>query len=144
MSPVFTKHHVSCPINVILTWPIGTVNGYTAFLNDDVNKYIKQILTAWRIFLQSKDSTLFLSDTLKIGWFSDTAMAHSNVEFLDETGTIMSQDFFDVFDADTTMEHFGYDSWDAYFSRELKPGACPVTAPNDGKVIVKAIFLVST
>ncbi len=138
MPPVFTKHHVGCPINAILTWPMGTVNGYAAFLDDDVNKYIKRILTAWRIFLQSKDSALFLNETPEVGWFSERAMGSSNVEFLDETGTLTSQDFFDVFDADKSKEHFGYDSWDAYFTRELKPGARPVTAPTDGKVIVNA------
>ena len=138
MPPVYTKHHVGCPINAILTWPMGTVNGFAAFLDNDVNKYIKDILTAWRIFLQSKDSVLFLTDAPGVGWFSDRAMSNSNVEFMDESGSLTSQDFFEVFDADPKQEHCGFNSWDAYFTRQLKAGARPVKSPLNGKIIVNA------
>ena len=40
MPPMYTEHHVGCPINAIFTWPMGTVSGYAAFLDNDVNQYI--------------------------------------------------------------------------------------------------------
>ena len=138
MPPIFTEHHVGCPINAILTYPMGTVEGYAAFLDNDVNVYIKGILAAWKGFLQSEDSALFLNKTPLIGWFTDKAMASSKVVFLNEDGKIQTQTFLEVFDADPSEEHFGYKTWDAYFTRGLKEGIRPVASPEDNKVIVNA------
>ena len=76
MPPMYTEHHVGCPINAIFTWPMGTVSGYVAFLDNDVNQYIKNILSMWKGFLLSEDSTRWLNETPKIGWFSKEALEH--------------------------------------------------------------------
>lgn len=73
-APIYTQHHVGCPINAILTWPMGTVAGYSAFLDDKLNVYLKDILTSWTLFLQSEDSAKHLDTTPGIGWFCDDAM----------------------------------------------------------------------
>lgn len=125
MPPVFTQHHVGCPINAILTFPMGTVSGYAAFLDDDVNTYLKKILTTWKTFLQSEASTLWLNETPKIGWFSDEAMEHV-------------PDFKKLYKCDPAKPHYGFTSWDAYFTREFRDGVRPVASPNDNKVIVNA------
>ncbi len=138
MPPIFTVHHVGCPINAIFTYPMGTVEGYAAFLDNDVNRYIKRILVAWKTFLQSENSALFLNKTPLIGWFSERALEHSNVTSMDGYGKVVTQNFFEVFDADPEKKHYGYSSWDAYFTRGLKEGARPIASPDDDKVIVNA------
>ena len=139
MPPIFTKHHVGCPINAILTYPMGTVEGYAAFLDNDVNKYVKRILVAWKTFLQSKDSALFLNETPFIGWFCGRAIDNSDITFMDELGVPQTQKFFEVFVADPNdKKTYGYSSWDDYFTRALIEGVRPIASPDDDKVIVNA------
>ena len=125
MPPVYTQHHVGCPINAILTWPMGTVSGYAAFLDDDVNKYLKSILSYWKTFLQSEASTLWLNETPKVGWFSPEAMKET-------------PHFVELYKCDPSQPHYGFTSWDGYFTREFRDGVRPVASPNDNKVIVNA------
>ena len=139
--PIFTIDNVSAgvPINAILTYPMGTVEGYAAFLDNDVNKYVKRILVAWKTFLQSKDSALFLNETPFIGWFCGRALDNSDITFMDELGVPQTQKFFEVFVADPNdKETYGYSSWDDYFTRALIEGVRPIASPDDNKVIVNA------
>lgn len=125
MPPMYTQHHVGCPINAILTWPMGTVSGYAAFLDNDVNCYLKDILSTWKEFLQSEESTRWLDKTPKIGWFSKEAMQNY-------------PKFVEMYKCDPTKPHYGFSSWDAYFTREFRDGVRKVASPTDNKVIVNA------
>lgn len=126
MPPVYTKHHVGCPINAILTWPMGTVSGYAAFLDDDVNVYIGAILRKWKEFLQSPYSTKWLNKDPNYGWFGLKAMPDGTKEF--EI----------TYKCDPSKENFGFESWDAYFIREFRDGVRPVESPDDNTIIVNA------
>lgn len=125
MPPMYTDTHVGCPINGILTWPMGTVAGYAAFMDDEVNIYIGRILTAWRIFLQSEDSREHLNTEEPRGWFCPTAMTKQ-------------EDFVETYRCDPEKKYFGFDSWDDYFTRRLRKDARPVASPDDPNVICNA------
>ena len=138
MPPIFTKHHVGCPINGVLTWPMGTVSGYAAFLDDEVNAYIGEILSVWKDNLQKPASVKHLNETEPYGWFSPTAMASSDVTILVAPCEYVTQSFFDVFEVDDKAPNYGFTSWDAYFTRQLKDGARPVESPHDNNIIANA------
>ena len=53
---------VGFPINAILDWPMGTIGGYAAFLNINVNHHPKNILNEWGTFLKSPASCYVLNE----------------------------------------------------------------------------------
>ncbi|KAI0750815.1 Phophatidylserine decarboxylase-domain-containing protein [Daedaleopsis nitida] len=115
------EHHVSLPINAILDWPMGTPAGYQMFTNKEVNQHFKKILDVWCKFLTSGDSCAVLDDSDK-GWFGRVAME------------AMEVDFVQTYVCDTSKPHWGFTSWDSFFTRQFRPGARPVDFPQDDVV----------
>lgn len=116
---------VGCPINAIFDWSMGTAAGLAAFLSPQVNGQLKRVLTAWARFLSSCDSAYVLNDDTRKGWFgmeARRAMPSFEHEFI----------------CDPALPHWGFRSWDAFFVRELRPGARPLAAPDDDRVIVNS------
>jgi phosphatidylserine decarboxylase len=114
---------VGCPINAILDWSMGTAAGTAVFLNERVNAQLKKILNGWGRFLSSSDSTYVLNDDPHKGWFgadARAAMPHFEREFV----------------CHPDRPHWGFRSWDDFFTREFRPGVRPVAAPDDDRVIV--------
>ena len=115
---------VGFPINAILNWPMGTAGGFAAFLNDKVNTSFKNILNHWAIYLKSKESCYALN-TSENGWFGPGAMQHM-------------PNFTEEFKCNPREPHFGFKSWDDFFTREFHEGVRPVASPSDQSVIVNA------
>ena len=44
----------------------------------------------------------------------------------------------DDFVCDPSMPHYGFASWDDFFTRQFRPNARPVACPDDDKVVVNA------
>jgi phosphatidylserine decarboxylase len=116
---------VGCPINTIFDWSMGTAAGMAAFLNPRVNAQLKAVLNAWARFLRSSDSTYVLNDDPHKGWFGADAMrAMPNFER--------------EFVCDPRAPHWGFRSWDDYFTRHLREGVRPVADPGNDRVLVNA------
>ncbi len=115
---------VGFPINAILDWAMGTQAGFAAFLNDRVNRQFKKMLNEWGLFLKSADSTSVLNDT-NSGWFGPKAMAKM-------------PHFAEDFVCDPAKPHYGFTSWDDFFTRRFRSGVRPVASPDDPDVIVNA------
>jgi phosphatidylserine decarboxylase len=115
---------VGCPINAILDWAMGTHAGFAAFLNDRVNAQLQKMLNEWGTFLRSADSASVLNDSAA-GWLGPGAMARM-------------PHFAEDFACDPAAPHYGFTSWDDFFTRRLRPGARPVASPGDPDVIVNA------
>jgi len=115
---------VGCPINAILDRAMGTHAGFAAFLNDRVNWQFKNMLNEWGLFLKSADSVGVLNDT-DSGWFGPKAMAKM-------------PHFAEDFVCDPAKPHYGFTSWDDFFTRRFRPGVRPVASPADPDVIVNA------
>ena len=109
------------PIYAILFRTMGTVSGRAAFLNATVNHHIKNILNVWLKYLQSPESCYVLTTN---GWFSTRAME------------CMGGNFERDFICDPRKPHYGFTSWDDFFTRQLQPNIRPVAYPDDNKVIV--------
>ncbi|KAJ7381819.1 hypothetical protein OS493_038868, partial [Desmophyllum pertusum] len=111
---------VGFPINVILNWPMATTAGFAAFLNDKVNRLFKNILNYWGSFLSSPDSCYVLSKDPRHGWFGEDAMK-------------AMPNFAKEFKCNPLAEHYGYTSWDDFFTREFRDHPVPirpVASPN--------------
>jgi len=116
---------VGCPINAIFDWSMGTPAGMAAFLNERVNAQLKKVLNAWGRFLSSRDSTYVLSEDPRRGWLgADALQAMPNFE----------RDFV----CDPKKPHWGFRSWDNFFTREFRAGIRPVAHQADDAVVVNA------
>ena len=116
---------VGFPINAILNWSMATPGGFAAFLNDKVNAQLKHVLNQWGVYLKSKESTYVLNDGPN-GWFSEPAIKD------------MGGNFAGTFVCDPKAPHYGFTSWDDFFTRLFQPNVRPVADPNDENVIANA------
>lgn len=116
---------VGFPINAILNWPMATVGGFSCFLNDKVNAQLKKILNQWGVYLKSPDSTYVLSDDPTSGWFGRDALE-------------AMPGFAEDYKCDPSAPHYGFTSWDDFFTRVFREGIRPVASPEDDNIIANA------
>jgi phosphatidylserine decarboxylase len=122
MAPEFGGDQVATPLGAILDWTMGTRAGFAAYRDPRVNAMIKKILSAWSEFLSSGDSLYALNDSPS-GWKCAQARAAIGIE---------------QYKHDPKDEHWGFTSWNDFFTRRFKDGERPVACPDDDKVIVSA------
>ncbi len=123
MAPEFGESSmVATPLGAILDWTMGTPAGFAAFRDPRINAMLKKILTAWCKFLSSPDSLYVLNDSPS-GWKCAAARRAIGIE---------------QYEHDPQDEHWGFGSWNDFFTRRFKDGARPVASPHDDGVIVSA------
>ena len=122
MAPEFGDQNVTLPLGAILDWTMGTPAGFAAFRDPKVNAALKKILTAWCDYLNSPESLYVLNDSPS-GWTSDAARRAIGIE---------------QYEHDPADPHWGFTSWNDFFTRRFRDGARPVAAPEDDDVIVAA------
>jgi phosphatidylserine decarboxylase len=123
MAPEFGESSmVGTPLNAILDWSMGTPAGFGAFRDPRINAMLQRILGAWCEFLSGPDSLYVLNDS-PTGWKSPEAQRKVG----------MGQ-----YEHDERGEHWGFGSWNEFFTRRFKDGERPVASPADDKVIVSA------
>ena len=122
MAPEFGGHMVATPLGAILDWTMGTPVGFAAYRDPRVNAMIKKILSTWCEFLNSGDSLYVLNDSPS-GWKCAEARAAVGIE---------------QYEHDPKDEHWGFASWNDFFTRRFAGGERPVASPEDDKVIVSA------
>ena len=125
-APEFNKTGlVGFPINAIFDWSMATPAGYTAFLDERLNKQLKKVLNHWGKFLQSKDSVYVLNSHPRNGWFGVEAKKEM-------------PNFDKEFKCDPLLPHHGFTSWDDFFTRQFRANVRPIADPGDNNVIVNA------
>jgi phosphatidylserine decarboxylase len=117
-----TDSMVMTPIGAVLDWSSGTRAGFEAFRDPRINTALKKILDAWCQFLDSPDSRYVLTDSPG-GWRSAEAREAIGIE---------------QFQHDPDDEHWGFRSWNDFFTRRFTDSVRPVAAPDDDGVIVSA------
>jgi phosphatidylserine decarboxylase len=116
MAPEFGEDAmVATPIGAILDWAMGTPAGFAAFRDRRINAMLKKILTAWCEFLCSHDSLDVLNDSPS-GWKCAAAQKAVGIEQYEHA---------------PSDEHWGFASWNDFFTRRFKDGQRPVASPND-------------
>jgi len=123
MAPEFSQDAmVVTPLGAILDWTMATPAGFAAYRDPRVNAMLKKILTAWCDFLSSGASLYVLNDSAS-GWKCPAAQRAMSIE---------------QYQHDPGEEHWGFASWNDFFTRHFKDGERPVASPEDDKVIVSA------
>ncbi len=111
---------VGVPLNAVIDWCMGTPAGFAAFRHDQVNNMFRKILQVWCEFLSSPASRSVLNDS-PTGWKCAAARRSTKI---------------DQFVIDPDDEHWGFKSWNDYFTRKFRPSQRPIADPDDDKVIV--------
>jgi phosphatidylserine decarboxylase len=113
---------VTTPLTAILDWTMGTEAGFAAHRDPRIIAMFRKILNAWSEFLSSEDSLYVLNDSPS-GWMSENARQVVGM---------------DDYEHDPLAEHWGFTSWNDFFTRRLTSTSRPVAAPDDDKIIVSA------
>lgn len=116
---------VGFPFNALLDWSMATNAGWAGFLDKEVNQHFKAMLNEWAIFLQSSKSASVLNDDAKSGWFGEDAQKAMPT-------------FVSDFKCDPKKDHYGFKSWDDFFTRQFNEDVRPIADLNNDKVIVNA------
>jgi phosphatidylserine decarboxylase len=122
MAPEYGDQSVTLPLAAILDWTTGTDAGFAFYRDPRVNVMLKKILNVWCDFLNSKDSLYVLNDS-ETGWTSEAARRAIGIE---------------QYQHDTRDPHWGFTSWNDFFTRRFHEDARPVAEPDDDSVIVSA------
>jgi len=113
---------VGTPFSAILIWTMGTPAGFAAYRNVKINAMFRELLCVWTGFLDSENSRYVLNPS-ESGWQSEEAMKQLHME-----------DYI----YDPHAPYWGFSSWNQFFTREVKPGARPISGKGDDKVVVAA------
>ncbi len=121
--PFSTDELVGCPINALLDWPMCMPSGFAFFQFPQVNDRLRAVLEQWSRFLSGPESRRYLTTSSPTGWFSPEAAKHVDMS---------------LFDCAPDEPHYGYQSWNDFFTRKLKPGIRPVAGPGDPAIVTSA------
>lgn len=122
-APEFTGHYyILLPIQVALDWALASPVGFAASLNTKLNSMIEKILNAWCDFLNTEDSLYVLNDG-KTGWMCEAAKQLIQI---------------DNFQHAPNQPHWGFKSWNDFFTRKFKPGVRPVEEPDNNDSVNSA------
>ncbi|KAE8388465.1 Phophatidylserine decarboxylase-domain-containing protein [Aspergillus alliaceus] len=115
-------------------YALPTVSGYAAFIDPEVNSMLKKVLDVWGEFLSSSESVSVLT-TSSTGWFGTEA-----IRKLTSTANVggTTYAFDELYICDPTAPHYGFPSWDAFFTRTFRENIRPVASPEDDTVIANA------
>lgn len=122
LAPEWGQAMVSLPFGAILDWTMGTPAGFAFYRDPRVNAALRDVLNAWSAFLDGPDSLAVLNDSPS-GWMNDEAREALHME---------------RFQHDPAAPHWGFASWNDFFTRRLAEGARPVADPDDDAVVVAA------
>jgi phosphatidylserine decarboxylase len=125
---------VGVPMNAILDWPMGTISGIAAFGRPDVNAVIKKVLDTWGAFLKSPESVTHLNSEPD-GWLSPYALNSLTRKAADGNEPVP---FEQTYNCDPSAPHYGFTSWDDFFTRTYREGVRPIESPDDDSVIANA------
>jgi phosphatidylserine decarboxylase len=111
------------PMSSLFVYMMMTPAGEAVFRNDAFNDAIRKILKDWCSFLDSPESRYVLN-TGEHGWLSPSAYEYNKLE--------------EFVIPDKSAPHWGWQSYNDYFHRQIKAECRPIAKPNDPKVIVSA------
>ena len=112
-APEFGDQNITLPLGAILDWCMGTPAGFAAFRDPRVNAALHDILTEWCEYLSGPASLYVLNDS-PTGWTSQAARAAIGIE---------------QYEHDPADEHWGFASWNDFFTRRFRAGGASGRGP---------------
>lgn len=113
---------------------MATPAGLAAFHHPQVNHAIREMLNAYGAFLNTTESTHVLVRDPH-GWFGNEGYSALTELAVPPPNTPR---FEDIYVANESLPHFGYKTWDDFFTREWRDGLRPVADPLDDNVLTNA------
>jgi phosphatidylserine decarboxylase len=110
------------PMSTLYTYMMMTPAGEAVFRNTEFNDAIRSILKEWCNFLDSEKSLYVLNES-EVGWLSQSAFWYNKLY---------------EFEFDKSKPHWGWQSFNDYFHRQIKSECRPIDKPDNPKVIVSA------
>ncbi|KAK3346829.1 Phophatidylserine decarboxylase-domain-containing protein [Lasiosphaeria hispida] len=126
---------VGVPLSAVFDYAMGTPSGHAAFLDPDVNRMLKKVLNHWGQFLKTPESAEVLGND-KSGWFGE--VGHKDIMEVANAARGTSFTFEQMYECDASAKHYGFKSWDDFFTRRVHDTARPVASPEDDNVIANA------
>ena len=114
---------VGTPLNAVLDWCMGTPAGFAAFRHAPINAMFRKILQCM-VRVPQQPRLALRAQRLAAG-----------LEVRRRPGNPRRSKQFQY---KPREKHWGFTSWNDYFTRRFKPGARPIADPDDDKVIVNA------
>lgn len=111
---------IMTPLAGILDWTTATPAGFAFYRDPRVNDALRGVLEAWSAYLSSPASLAVLHDGQN-GWTGEAAKEAVGIE---------------QYRHDPEAEHWGFASWNDFFTREFRDGERPVASPDDDSVLV--------
>ncbi|MEX0385817.1 phophatidylserine decarboxylase associated domain-containing protein [Spiribacter onubensis] len=108
------------PMSALFVQMMYTPAGEYLLTNRELNAALKAVLDEWKAYLDSPDSVHVLNR--ENGWLSPESYRENDL------------DSFIIPDADDP--HGGFESFNAFFHKRIKPELRPIAAPDDGSVVV--------
>ena len=115
---------IGFPITAILNWPIGTISGNAFFLRREVNEQWMKILNRWALFLSTPQSANVLTED-EDGWLNENAIKEMAAE---GNHGVTNYSFDQLYVCDKSVDHYGFNSWDEFFTRPFRDGVRPLGA----------------
>lgn len=112
----------------------NTHAGYEAFTHPGVNERFCRVFTAWHNYLTSRRSTNVIHDR-EGGWLSTVAL-HAMVT--SAGGNPQQQTFEEFYDCNPRAPHYGFNSYDELFVRELHLRHRAPTHPDNSSIVNSA------
>lgn len=122
-APEYGQQMVMTPVDGVLDWAKATPAGFSFFRDRRVNDAIRAVLDEWSAFLSSPASLGVLNDS-DTGWKSESAQEAVGM---------------DQYRHDPADEHWGFSSWNDFFTRRFRDGERPVASPDDDGVVVSPV-----
>ncbi|KAG6377617.1 phosphatidylserine decarboxylase [Boletus reticuloceps] len=122
---------IGVPMLLVFDMLSNTSAAYDLFRHDPFNVALKNLLDAWGVYLKSTASNVTLT-TGPEGWFSPEAMA----DFVPYIKPLTFEATYIC--PNPSAENKGFQSWDAFFTRELQPTARPIVLPDNSYLIHNA------
>lgn len=113
---------VGTPFSAVLIWTMGTPAGTAAYSYPPINAMFRKLLIVWTGFLDSEASAEVINPG-PAGWQSEAAQKQLNM-----------QDY--VYQPDAP--HWGFKSWNAFFTRAVKADARPIENKDNPLAITSA------
>lgn len=109
------------PLSALMNFWMMTPAGKTVLRMPQINEHLNRIMRSWCEFLDSPDSLYVLNDGPE-GWLNPAAIEYNKLDT-------------DYEIPDRSAPHWGFESYNAFFHRDIRDGARPVDGPGDPRVV---------
>ncbi len=120
------------PMSMLFTHMMITEAGYAVFRMGPMNDALRGVLKSWCDYLDYPGSAHGVTDSPE-GWFQGYTLPRNSEAFRKSAWHYNALDSYQV---DMNQRHGGFECFNAFFHREIKPEVRPIDGADDPRVVV--------